>query len=127
MMLPTLANYKERDLQKAVARLLDVYSMQGFLAWSHPPNEAKRSPQVAAMLKAEGMKSGEADCIIYPRNRQAFFIELKMAGGSLNTNQKNRKAHLEGLGFKYYVVKAANPFDASRMVDDILKGEGVIT
>ena len=119
--------YKETHLQIAVASLLDHFADLGYLAWSHPPNEAKRSHGLANRLHSEGMKAGEADCIIYPVNAKAIFIELKRKGNTLNSNQKQRKAYLEARGFHYHVVTASEPKEAQNLVKQILIAEGVIT
>ncbi len=49
-------------MQQAVARYLDA--CPGAL-WCHVPNEAKRGPKLAAMLKSQGLKAGVPDVLIF--------------------------------------------------------------
>lgn len=125
--MKTKANFKflEYDLQVAVANLLDAYALKGKLAWSHPPNEGKFKPQYLAKRKRQGVKTGEPDCVIYPRDKKTFFIELKIKGRTLSDGQKLRHAELHALGYKVYVVKEATPWEASRAVEGILRQEGI--
>lgn len=115
--------YKEHHMQSKVAEYLDSMSAQGFLAWSHPPNEGRRSQRNGWHLKQQGMKSGEADCIICPVGGQAFYIELKRKGNGLSKNQEARKEELEHLGFSYHVVTALTPDEAVMYVQVIVNAE----
>jgi hypothetical protein len=66
---------------KCLARYLDARR----LLWCHAPNEGKRDPRYAARLKAEGVKAGVPDVLIFepcyggipPRTYGGMAIELK--------------------------------------------------
>jgi hypothetical protein len=80
----------EDQLQRSVARLLDLSG----LLWLHIPNGGQRNAIVAAKLKAQGVKRGAPDIMIFEpehitatAKRDAFgarysglAIELKVAG-----------------------------------------------
>jgi hypothetical protein len=51
----------EEALQRAVAQLLDRLG----LLWCHVPNESKRSKAQGGRLKAQGMKRGVPDVLIF--------------------------------------------------------------
>lgn len=54
------------------------------------PNAAKRSPQLANYMKAEGMLAGVSDIFLMKPNKKyhGMFIELKSAKGKLTDQQK---------------------------------------
>lgn len=80
------------------------------------PNAAKRSPKLASMLKAEGMRSGIPDLILaVPRGEfHGLFIEMKKAkGGRPSLNQ------ITSLGAFFrqgYAVRICHGFEAARSV-----------
>jgi len=51
----------ESQLQRAVARVLDASG----LLWCHVPNGGQRHPAVAKKLKAEGVKAGIPDVMVF--------------------------------------------------------------
>ena len=51
----------ERQLQTAVAKVLDASG----LLWCHVPNGGQRNAIVGKMLKAEGVKKGVPDALIF--------------------------------------------------------------
>ena len=51
----------ESQLQRAVARVLDASG----LLWCHVPNGGQRHPAVAKKLKAEGVKRGVPDVLVF--------------------------------------------------------------
>ena len=124
---------KESDLQKAVARYLDGLMATGCLFWNHCPNGAvlKGSPlqraKQMAWLKAEGLKVGFPDVAVYPKlPHPPFFIELKTSKGRLQDTQKDVKARIEALGYRWYTVKAEHGYDAVKQVREIVEDtEGV--
>jgi hypothetical protein len=74
----------ERDEQKVLAQWLDLIGV----LWCHAPNEARRSYRLAASLRAQGLKAGVPDVLIFspPPDRQACpavgcAVELKAASG----------------------------------------------
>ena len=63
-----------------------------------------RFRQVAAM-KADGLRVGFPDLILFPRWSTAIgFVEIKTEGGCLSDNQKHCHAWLAGLGHRVAVV-----------------------
>jgi hypothetical protein len=58
----------EEQLQRQVAELLDYH---GWL-WSHVPNEGKRSKAAGGRLKAQGMKRGVPDVLVFERWEAGF-------------------------------------------------------
>jgi len=82
----------EGDLQKTCARIFDIMG----LCWMHSPNEGRRSPRFGARLKAEGMKRGFPDIIIFD---YMLAIELKFGRNKLTPEQYNWLMNLEELGW----------------------------
>jgi len=83
--------YKEDDLQKAVAKYLDLMG----LLWFHPANERKTKPQAGRRLKLKGVKSGVPDCLIFNPSKRfsGLAIELKIEKeNGLKKNGEPRKA-----------------------------------
>ena len=75
----------EHDETAAVVEYCDL---KGYTVY-HIPNEAKRSPQAAARLKAEGMRPGIPDlCLPMARGRyHSLYIEVKAPGGKPTEEQ----------------------------------------
>lgn len=117
----------EKELQKAVATYLNNLSALGKrFTWCHVPNEGKRSVQANVSLIAQGLKPGCADCVIMPTDGRSFFIELKALGNTLSDKQKAYKAHVEALGFQYYMVRDRMPHGAVSQVQTILEEQGLV-
>ena len=79
----------EAQAQVAVALWLDA---KGYL-WMHCPNEAKRSPQLGKRLKAQGMKAGFPDIVVFvpplhKHTRHGAAIELKVGKNSPTESQR---------------------------------------
>lgn len=75
------------------------------------PNAAKRSPQLAAYMKAEGMSPGCPDLWI-PEWKMA--IEMKRSkGGALTQEQAEWGEYLHLIGWNWRVC---NGFDAARRI-----------
>jgi hypothetical protein len=73
--------------------------------WFAIPNAARRSPRLAAKLKAEGLRSGVADlCIMLPGGRVGW-LELKTLTGKQSLEQKGFEARCIRLGHPYEVVR----------------------
>ncbi len=99
------ADYSERDLQRAVARLLDVTG----LPWFHPANERKCSPRQGAALKALGVKAGVPDILVLRPfdlgdcRFSGLAIELKARRGSLTEAQREWSVTLTRCGWLWEV------------------------
>lgn len=60
----------ESQLQRAVARVLDASG----LLWCHVPNGGQRHPAVAKKLKAEGVKPGCPDVLVF----EPYIVHVKV-------------------------------------------------
>ena len=70
------------------------------------PNAARRSPRLAASMKAEGLMAGVADlCVMLPCNRVAW-LELKKFKGRQSVEQKAFEARCKRLGHPYAVCSS---------------------
>lgn len=116
----------ERQEQVRVAKLLDQLG----LLWCHVPNEGhgRRGKEGAirgARLRAEGLKSGVPDVLIFDKNSRpgsvGLAIELKrQKGGRVSEDQKRWLEELEKRG---WVCKVCKGFDE---VHQILKELGYV-
>lgn len=91
----------EDQEQQDLANYLDLTG----LLWCHVPNGGMRNKAVAGKLKAQGVKSGVPDVLVFspPPNfpgSRGVAIELKrVKGGTLSTEQKNWLDNLANLGW----------------------------
>ena len=120
----TAGNYKRKASEHKLQTLvLDVIAVKK----AHPDifafavtNAAKRSPKLAAKMKAEGMLAGVADlCIMLPGNRVAW-LELKSAKGRQSNAQQ---------GFEHRCLRLGHPYGIASNLDDamvFLKSAGAI-
>jgi hypothetical protein len=56
-------------------------------------------------------RAGTSDFIIFMRGGRTIFLEAKAGKNTLNDNQKEFKAKIEGLGYEYEVIKDINYLD----------------
>ena len=93
--------YKEDNLQKTVAKYLDL---KNFL-WCHVANERKTSLQAGKRLKLKGVKSGVPDVLIFETNSiyNGLAIELKIKPNKTTDNQKKWLKNLSAKGWKTVV------------------------
>jgi hypothetical protein len=73
-----------KDEHGAQVKLLAEARRRGVagLRWFAVPNAARRSMNLAAKMRAEGMKAGVADLVfIAPPHGRAFFLEMKKEKG----------------------------------------------
>lgn len=88
MTVTELAKYKDEDtIQREVAAWLDA-TLPSDWRWFHCPNGGARSKATAGRLKAQGVKPGVHDIIIYPPTGSDIWIELKAHGNYLTETQK---------------------------------------
>ncbi len=99
----------EHDEQKMLVKLLRAHN----ILFSAIPNAAKRSPQTAAILKAEGMEAGAPDLLIFtpppliPTIR-GVAIEMKRTKGSVTSEDQLRWHEcLRGLNWSVFVAYGA--------------------
>jgi len=102
----------EEGIQRAVADYLDL-CLPDHAVWFHCPNGGGRSKAEAGAFKAQGVKAGVPDILIFHRHPFpiTYAIELKAPGKYLSPAQKDMKAQLEGCGVVYGPV--------CRSVDDV--------
>lgn len=109
----------EHKLQNKVLTHLVVAGRRD-IYWFAVPNAARRSLQLAARMKAEGMKAGIADiCIMFPRGITSW-MELKTPRGVQSIHQQGFQAICERLGHRYALVRT---FDEA---DTVLRGWGAL-
>ena len=103
----------EHDEQVAVVEYCGLHGYPIF----HIPNEAKRSPQTASRLKAEGMRSGVPDlCIPVARGGfHSLYIEMKSEKGRLSGSQAEWIRLRREQGMCAYCCKGAG--DAIDLID----------
>ena len=85
------------------------------LTFAHAPNEGKRSPRAAAILKAEGMSPGVPDYLIFDRipaqpEIRGVAIELKRRAPAYRAptiSQRRWLAALEAQGWLCHVARGA--------------------
>lgn len=116
----------ESEEQKQVIRWAELQShaMPELRLLHHIPNEAKRSPALAARLKAEGMKSGVPDLFLpVPRGGyHGLFVEMKRRhGGTVSDAQREWLAALTEQGYRATVCKGA--VEAIDTIKEYLKGD----
>ena len=108
----------EHEEQVAVVEYCDLLSIPIF----HIPNEAKRSPAVAARLKAEGLRPGIPDlCVPVAKGIfHSLYIEMKDEKGRLTDAQIEWLVRLRKEGMCAYCCKgAANAIELiSRYMDE---------
>lgn len=82
----------------------------------------RRTRAEQARAAVTGMAAGEPDLRIYLPAGRLGLVELKAAGGSVSSTQKERHARLARLGHEVAVVKAATPDEAARKVVRLVAG-----
>ena len=106
-------NHPEHDEQKKffewINALEKLGSIEAALTFA-VPNAAKRSPKLAAYMKAEGMKSGVPDIICaFPRaGYNGLVIEMKIKPNKVEDNQKAFLQKLSGEGWLVKVCWSAS-------------------
>jgi hypothetical protein len=86
------------------------------LRWMYAvPNAAKRSPQLANYMKAEGLKPGVPDVVVPIPTKQyhGLYIEMKFNGNKPSIAQKEWLEYLASVG---YATAVCLSFDAARVV-----------
>lgn len=102
----------EHQEQSAFVQLMDLKGLRYFSI----PNAAKRGYKLAAMMKAEGLKSGVPDMFI---PSLFLFIEMKRRkGGTLSPEQKEWLDYLRSCGYRCEVCRGAD--EAIKVVEHYL-------
>lgn len=110
---------KEDDLQVACMRWLQ-YAHPDVLAF-HVPNGGKRNAREGAKFKRMGVKAGVPDVLLLTPKQgfNGFAIELKVKGGKLSANQKERLNDFKTCHWKTAVCYSFDEFEY--LVNDYLK------
>ena len=109
----------EAALQRAVFEHLRWRGVPGWQFWA-TPNAARRSPQLGAELKRQGMTAGVGDISIVSPTGRYHELELKTATGRLSAAQRERQDALKASGV---ICATAYGLDAALA---ILAGWGAI-
>lgn len=111
----------ENDLQRAVAKVLDLHGM----TWFHPPMEGFRNPRTGAHMKAKGMKAGVPDCLIFDpecmlsvSKRNGFGDRL--CGLALELKVGRNKPTPAQLDWQYKLGKAGWRVEVCRSLDEVI-------
>ena len=113
----------ERTIQKAVIKYLsDREKFVRDLTYLHVPNEGKRMPHTGAYLKAQGLRAGAPDLIVWPKNKPTLQIELKSWTGRQSEAQKNFEVALKNLNHNYHLLKCENGAHAIAQIEELLHG-----
>lgn len=101
----------ERDEQRALTKYLNGMGV----LWFHPVNEAKRSLRLAARLRAQGMKAGVPDVLIFTpcsvdgHSYAGVAVELKrQKGGKVSDTQDTWLQNLRACGWLAFVALGAD-------------------
>ena len=106
--------------QEAVCQWMDILN----ITYMHIPNEGKRSPAAAALLKKIGLKPGFPDLfILEPRNGyHGLAVEMKRIGGRVSENQWIWIHRLNSKGYVARVCYGAD--EAIALIKKYLTGQG---
>ena len=87
----------EAQIQRAVFEHIAFRQTPGWKFWS-TPNAGKRSLQMGAELKAQGMTAGVGDLSIVSPSGRYHELELKTPLGRLSPAQRKRQDELKAVG-----------------------------
>jgi len=98
------SNVGEHRLQALVLQHLEANGKPNVYVFAIP-NAARRTPMLAARMKAEGLRAGIADlCIMLPGGRTCW-LELKTLKGVQSDAQRGFAMICQTLGHDYAVVR----------------------
>jgi hypothetical protein len=102
---------KEDDLQVACMQWMK-YAHPDVLAF-HVPNGGKRNAREGAKFKRMGVLAGVPDVLILEPKQgfNGFAVELKVKGGKLSKNQKDRLKEFAACNWKILVCYSFDEFE----------------
>ncbi len=104
----------EAEIQRAVCRHLTQRGVDG-LVWFAVPNQGRREPRSAAILKGLGVKAGVSD-LIFCYDGRFYALELKTEKGALSESQDKFVNDCLNVGAWVGVAYGLN--DALKILDD---------
>lgn len=124
----------------ALARWLDFVGV----LWAHPANEGKRSWRNGARLKAEGLRKGLPDVLVFSpppslKGAKGMAIELKRErGGKVSEDQRRWLIELAAIGWVAIIARGAREaiaelqkygygFNESRIGGRVVQGAGLLS
>jgi hypothetical protein len=111
----------EHRLQTLVLQHLETRARPE-LYWFAIPNAARRSPQLAARMKAEGLRAGVADLVIMAPAGRVHWLELKDGRRGVQSDaQKGFQAICGRLGHDYAVARSLDEAIATLKQWGVLK------
>jgi hypothetical protein len=105
---PKVIRPSEHQIQSAFFKWLALaYPNANCVTWA-TPNAARRSHQMAAIMKAEGLKSGVPDVFMaMPRGEyHGLFLEFKSHAGVISENQLIFCVNLRSMGYQVEIVRS---------------------
>jgi hypothetical protein len=83
-----------------IVKQYEIYNQINCLFWSYNAAGEKRSPITGSLLKAKGLKTGQADYTFYYQNRNSYtvnilFLEFKAKKGKQSESQKDFASKFE--------------------------------
>lgn len=120
------AHTLEDDLQASqVSRLKGMADYGKRFLLAGDMNAGKRGPVAASLAKRTGMEAGEPDLRIYvlgdDDESRLLLIENKNGGNYLTTEQKDRHAALELIGFPVWTIKTDDPVRAADCAEVLVR------
>ena len=109
---------KQLEPQKEVALHIQLASMLHWcirpdVIWRHVPNGEHRDPRTAQKLKAMGVLPGSADLEFFYKTSpdthpspRILFLELKIPGGKLSTEQASFALAMKLIGAEYHIARS---------------------
>ena len=114
---------QEYEIQaEAVRRLRAMPEFAKWFTLAGDMAAGKRSPQAATIAKATGLVPGEPDLRVYLLGGRLCMIEFKAGKGRESTEQVDRIALLDSLGFTVVVVKAATADEGATRAVQLVRG-----
>lgn len=114
---------QEYEIQaEAVRRLRAMPEFNRSFTLAGDMAAGKRSMRASVIAKATGLVSGEPDLRLYLTGGRLCMIEFKAGRGSESTEQVDRIALLDTLGFTVVVVKAATADEGATRAVELVRG-----
>lgn len=124
--------FSEDHFQTLVATTLDRFSEIYNFFWAHVPNEVGYSSKNAWYMnkrKKHGVKPGFPDCVIFTKDKEVIFIELKVSMCKhikdkkrlLSKKQRELFDLLTSYGYTYYLLVASDPVEGIKQLEKIIE------